>query len=87
MSELINEDLFSDLEVYYAKVGGYDSLDWGNMLLCNKIKEGERQERLGKLSLGDIFTTGPPQEDSDRYYSSWKVAKFRFIFERPPPPF
>ena len=59
MSELINGDLLSSLKVYYAHVGGYDSLACGNLLLCKKIKEWELQERLVKLHRGDIFTTGP----------------------------
>ena len=42
----------------------------GDLLLCRKIKECERQERLDNLSLGDIFTTGLSQGDAGRYYSS-----------------
>ena len=70
MPEVINDDLLSALKVYYEKVEDYDSLAWGDLLLCRKIKERGRQEILDKLSLWDIFTTGLLQEDADIYYSS-----------------
>ena len=82
MSEFINGDLLSSLEVYYEKVGGYDSLSWRNLLLRRKNIERGRQGRIGKLSLGNISTTGFPGKESGRYYSSWGFPKFHFIPER-----
>ena len=41
-----------------------------DLLPGSKIKEWGLQARLGELSLCDIFTTGRPIEDADRYYSS-----------------
>ena len=74
MSDLINGDAFSALKVYYRKVGDFDSIAWGVVFCVEKLKSGGwgggRQEIVGKLSLGDVCTTGLPKEDADRYYSS-----------------
>ena len=74
MSEFINDDLLSALEVYYAKV---EDLRTTILFIVEifffvrkLIKGWECQDRLGKFSLCDISTTGLPQEDADRYYSS-----------------
>ena len=69
-SYLIVGNLSYLMRAYYAKLAGRDILDRGNLLLVGRIKEQERQQRLGRLSLYDIFTTGLPEEDSIRYYSS-----------------
>ena len=44
-------------------------LGGGGLLLRKQIKEWGLQERLVKLSLCDISTTGPPQEGAGRYSS------------------
>ena len=66
-SALINEELSNLATLYYGKVDGIDSLDWGDLPSCRRRK---LQERLDRLSLEDIFTTGPPQGDVGRYRSS-----------------
>ena len=70
MSNLINDDVLSALEVYYGKVGDYDSLACRDLLLRKKIIGRESQGSLDKEALWDIITTAPPQEDAGRYYSS-----------------
>ena len=70
MSNLINGDMLYGLKVYCAKIEDYDSIARADLLICKTIKEWERQERLEEEALGVIFTTGLPQEDVDRYYSS-----------------
>ena len=55
MSDLINGDLLSDLEVYYETAGDTILFLVGIFFFCKKIKERGRQGRLGRLSLGDIF--------------------------------
>ena len=49
--------------------------------VVKRIKEQERQKRLDRLYLEDIFTTGLPEEAADRYYSSLKFFE-GFIFGR-----
>ena len=79
MSGLINDDMFSALEVYYGKVEDYDSIARVDLLSRKKIKEWGCQERLDKEALRNIFKTGLPQEDADRYHSYQKVSKSHFI--------
>ena len=74
MSNLINDDVFSSLEVYYGKVEDYDSIARGVFFFrVNKLKIGAGVKsvlikRLWAISLQLI--AGRPQEDPDRYYSS-----------------
>ena len=86
MSEFINDDLLSALKVYYAMADDYDSLDWGNLPMCRKLKSGASGASWQIVFMG-YFTTGLPQEDVGRYYysSSYRVLKFHFILERKPP--
>ena len=79
LAEFINGDQLSSFEIYYGEVEGYDSPSWGNLLVCRKITEPELQDPPDRLSLGYIFTTGPPQEDADGYYSSYKVSRFHLM--------
>ena len=46
---------------------------------CSEIKAWRSHGRLGKLSLGDISTTGRPRGDVERLYSSCEFSKFHFI--------
>ena len=39
-----------------------------------RILEEEARMRLGQLSLGDIFATGLPKEEADRYYYYYSIA-------------
>ena len=57
MSDLINADLLSDLEVYYGKIGGYDSLSCGDLLLRKKRSGG------AAVASGEIV--------SRRYFHNW----------------
>ena len=60
-SDLIIDDMLSALEGYYGTVGDYDSISCGGgPAFCRKIKGRGSQRSLGKLRMGDIFTTGPP---------------------------
>ena len=52
---------------YYEMVHDSDLLTWRDLLLYRKRLS---QRRLDQLSLDDIFTTGLPQEEAGRYYSS-----------------
>ena len=66
-SALINGRLSAPMTFYYEKVHGIDLLDRGNLLLRRRqMVKGCR----GRFHLGDIFTTGLPQGDVARYYSS-----------------
>ena len=67
ISALINAELPGSMTFYYGKVGGIDSIDWGNLLLRRRDLSAKR---LDRMSLGGIFTIGLPLEDAGRYYSS-----------------
>ena len=66
-SALFNEELSGRMTFYHGQVDDIDSRAWGNLLLCRNRRLGEL---LGILPLDNIFTTGPPQLEVDRYYSS-----------------
>ena len=55
------------MTLYYDRARDSDLLDGPNLLLYRRRRF---KERHGGLSLGDIFTTGLPQEDVGRYHSS-----------------
>ena len=65
-SGLIIEELSDAMSFNYGKVIDSDTLAWGNLLLRTR-RLGERQD---KFSLDRVFTTGLPQEEEVRYYSS-----------------
>ena len=83
MSMLINEGVYVSLQSYYELVRGND-LSARGASFTSKTSLGitsqkriltERLERLDQssldqLSMGNIFTAGPPLEDSDTYLSS-----------------
>ena len=75
-SSIINEAFSDSVTFYCRKVDDINFPDWANLLLR---KRHLLKKRLVRLSLAGIFTTGPPQEDSDIYYSSWK---FFYSFSR-----
>ena len=69
------------LHSYYELVRDNDLSACAKLLLHRKrspvvlvrkriLMERLERMRLGRLSLDNIFTTGLPQEDADRYYSS-----------------
>ena len=64
MSALINEGLPDSTILYYEKAHDSDLLACGNLLLRRRQMAKGRRDRL---SLEDIFTTGLPQGDVDRY--------------------
>ena len=64
---LFNECMSGITTSYYERVRDSDLLAWGNLIRVRKRAMGRR---LGQLSLGDISTTGLPQEDVGRYSSS-----------------
>ena len=67
---LINEELSDRMASYYWEVGDIDSIAYGNLLLRKRQLSGKRPKRLGRLSLGGIFTIGIPQGEVDRYFAS-----------------
>ena len=69
MSYLVNDDLAHRMRVYYGKLEGRDILAWRGRPSAWHIKEQERQQRLDRFSLADIyiFTTGLPEEDAIIY--------------------
>ena len=80
-SSLFNEELSGRMTFYYGKVDGRDSHSRGHLFFCRNRRLGER---LDRLSLGNILTTGLPKEDVDRYYSSY--ISFYGLFESGEPP-
>ena len=70
-SFLINEGASENVVSYYERVHDSDLLSWGNLLRFKKKLFGDKARgRPDQSSLGNIFTTGLPQEDAGRYYSS-----------------
>ena len=78
---LINEGVSWYMWSYYEMVRESDFIAWRNLLLFRKTSVGGKTKerllfgedtrmRLGQLSLDNIFTTGPPQEEVGRYYYS-----------------
>ena len=68
------------LQSYHELVRDDDLLEWGELMRRKRLwgvkvrkrilSERMEQRRFGQLTLGNIFTTGLPQEDADRYFSS-----------------
>ena len=63
-SVLINEGASEAMAAYYDGVRESDLLAWRNLLL---YRRRWLKARLDRLPLDNIFTTGLPQEDMDRY--------------------
>ena len=65
---LIKEGMSGSMTSYYERARDSDLLAWGGIFFGGGKRLAGR--RLGQLHLGDIFTTGLPQEDVGRYSSS-----------------
>ena len=63
-SVLINDGASGAMTSYYEGARESDLLAWGNLHL---YRRRFLEELLGRFPLGDIFTTGLPQGDADRY--------------------
>ena len=93
-SLLINGGMSESLQAYQELVHDNDILASGGLLLRRKrlweiqvrkriLSERLEQRRLDQLPIGNIFTTGLPQEDTDRYFLL-KSLKTSILFSANP---
>ena len=65
-SSLGNEWVSVAMAFYYDRDHGSDLLAWWSLI---SYRRRMLKGRLGRLSLDNIFTTGLPRGDADRYHS------------------